>query len=407
VGRAAVRTEGGVSYTLRGRLESRLAAALVPALAAAVLAGALGEWWPLELVALMLAVGLVLDVTVYHRLIPYQPAWLAVPLGALELGLTMAPLVTLGVGAPLGPAIALFAGAWLVAQLLGHAGFPLAHLTYAEDGGELGRAGRGLWATAPVALAASLGVAWALQPPTVRLEAGVHPGPLVLDRAQRLVGEPGAVVRGGIVVAADNVTVKNVSVVAGETGIAVQNAQNVVLDGVHVSGASLDGIQARRSQVTIRDCSVSAPASDYAQAIDISFAMELKPSVVEDCVISGGREGIVTNLANVMVRGNRVEGTALRAISLTEMSMGMIEGNVVRDANGVGIFCGDYSHCEIERNTVSGTRADTESGDPSRLGYAVQANFYARATVEANALSANPRAVGSFTGGTISAAGPR
>jgi nitrous oxidase accessory protein NosD len=396
-----------VSYTLRGRLESRLAAALLPALAAAVLAGALEAWWPIELVGLMVAVGLALDATAYHRLIAYQPAWLAVPLGALELGLTMTLVVALGVDAPVGPAVAFFAGAWLVAQLLGHAGFPLAHLTYAEDGGELGRAGRGLWAAAPVALAAALGVAWALQPPIVRLEAGVHPGPLILDRAQKLVGEPGAVVRGGIVVTADNVTVKNVSVIAAETGIAVQDAENVVLDGVHVSGASLDGIQARRSQVIVRNCSVSAPTSDYAQAIDISFAMELKPSLVEDCAISGGREGIVTNLANTMVRGNRVEGTMLRAISLTEMSMGMVEGNVVRDANGVGIFCGDYSHCEIERNTVLGTRPDTESGDPSRLGYAIQANFYARATLEANALSANPRAVGSFTGGTISAAAPR
>jgi nitrous oxidase accessory protein NosD len=396
-----------VSYTLKGRIESRLAAALIPALAAAVLAVALGEWWPLELVGLMVGVGLALDATAYHRLIPYQPAWAAVPLGALELGLTMALAIALGVGAPLRPAIALFAGAWLVAQLLGHAGFPLAHLTYAEDGGELGRAGRALWAAAPVVLAASLGVAWALQPPTVRLEAGVHPGPMILDEAQRLVGEPGAVVRGGIIITADDVTVKNVSVLGAETGIAVQDAEHVVLENVDVSGATLDGISARRSEVTIRDCAVSAPRSGYAQAIDISFAMELPPSVVENCTISGGREGIVTNLANVMVRGNRVQGTALRAISLTEMSMGMVEGNIVRDANGVGIFCGDYSHCEIERNTVFGTRADTASGDPSRLGYAIQANFYGHATVEANALSANPRDLGAFTGGTVSGAARR
>jgi hypothetical protein len=89
------------------------------------------------------------------------------------------------------------------------------------------------------------------------------------------------------------------------------------------------------------------------------------------------------------------------------MSMGMIESNVVRDANGVGIFCGDYSHCEIERNTVFGTRPDRASGDPSRLGYAIQANFYGRATIEANALSANARGVGTFTGGTVSAAARR
>ena len=57
------------------------------------------------------AVGLALDATAYRRLIPYQPAWGALALGALELGLTMALAIGLGLGAPLRPAIALFAGA--------------------------------------------------------------------------------------------------------------------------------------------------------------------------------------------------------------------------------------------------------------------------------------------------------
>ena len=51
-----------MSYTLRGRIETRLAAALWPFLAAAVLAPMLHVWWPLELVGLMLGIGLALDV---------------------------------------------------------------------------------------------------------------------------------------------------------------------------------------------------------------------------------------------------------------------------------------------------------------------------------------------------------
>ncbi len=50
-----------MAYTLRGRLDSRLAAALAPLLAACVLALALQAWWPFELAALMLAVGLALE----------------------------------------------------------------------------------------------------------------------------------------------------------------------------------------------------------------------------------------------------------------------------------------------------------------------------------------------------------
>ena len=71
-----------MSYTLRGRIESRLVATLPPLLVAL----AIHRWWAIELVALMLAVGLALDVCVYDRLLAYQPGWLALPLGALELG---------------------------------------------------------------------------------------------------------------------------------------------------------------------------------------------------------------------------------------------------------------------------------------------------------------------------------
>ena len=68
-----------MSYTLRGRLESRLAAALLPFLAACGLAAILGDWWPLQLAAAMIGVGLALDSTVLHRLLPYQPGWAALP----------------------------------------------------------------------------------------------------------------------------------------------------------------------------------------------------------------------------------------------------------------------------------------------------------------------------------------
>jgi hypothetical protein len=392
-----------VSYTLRGRIESRLAAALLPVAVAAVYSLAVERWWPIELVGLMLVVGLALDAAVYHQLLPYQPAWLALPLGALELAATMALAIGLGLGAPLAPALALFVGAWLVAQLLAHAGFPLAHLTYTDDGGELGSAGRALWAAAPVAVAATLGVAWATQPPTVRLTAGVHQGPLVLDRSQRLVGEPGAVVRGGIVITADDVTVKGVSILGGDVGISVRDSLRVVLEDVSVMGAAQDGIQARLSQVTIRDCSVLAPASHHAQAIDISFAMELPHSHVERCHVSGGfLEGIATHFAMVDLHANRIEGTTLRGIAMTEMSMGTIEGNIVRDALGVAVFCGDWSHCEIEDNAIVGTRPDRESGARSRMGYAIQASYHAHAELEGNALVGNPRATGTFNYAVIS-----
>ena len=390
-----------MSYTLRGRIETRLAAALLPVLVAAVLSPLLHKWWPLELVGLMTAIGLLLDATIYHRLLAYQPGWLAVPLGALELALTMGAARTLELNAPLWPALALFAGAWLLHQLLAHAALPLLRLSWPEDGGELGGAGVGLRAAVPVLTVAILGVAWAVEPPTVRLPAGEHAGPLVLDHAQTLVGEPGTIVTGGIVITADDVTVRNVTVRGGEHGINVQHAESVELDEVVIEGAELDGIHVRRSQVEIRDCEVRSLPAAYTQGIDISFSNDLAPSLVERCTVTGGLEGIVTHFAQVMIRDNRVSDTELRAITMTEMSMGKIEDNEVADALGVGIFCGDYSHCEIEDNAVSDVSPDRGSGDRSRTGVAIQSHFGAEAELEGNEITSSPGGIAASPDATI------
>jgi hypothetical protein len=125
--------------------------------------------------------------------------------------------------------------------------------------------------------------------------------------------------------------------------------------------------------------------------------MHLPPSSIRGCTIRGGTEGIVLNLANADIRGNDVSGTALRAISMTEMSMGSIDDNRVRDSLGIGIFCGDESHCEIEGNRVAGTRADP-GGGRSRAGWDVVAHYHAHATLSGNTLA---RGSASFVGASL------
>jgi hypothetical protein len=389
-----------MSFTLKGRIESRLAAALAPLLAACGLAAVTTEWWPLALAGAMIGVGLAFDL-VLDRRVDYQPGWAAVPLAIAELAAIMGIVYALDVSAPLTVALAFFAGSWLLAQILVHAVFPYVRLSYGEEGGELGRVGLVLAVLVLAALGFFGGVALAVQPPTVVLSSGIHQGPIVLDRAQKLIGEPGAVVRGGIRITADNVTVRNVTVVGGENGIEVDDAHNVTLDQVRISGTVLDGIHVRRSSVTIRDCLVHSPAGEYAQGIDISFGFDLRPSLVEDCTVSGGREGIVTHFALVHVRDNRVSGTSLRALTLTEMSMAVVEGNDVRDSLGVGIFCGDYSECEIDDNSVRNTRPDDASGDKTRMGFGILVHYGAKAEVSNNAVSQSPGGTRALLGAKI------
>jgi hypothetical protein len=386
-----------VSYTLRGRAESRLAALVPVLLGACVLAAVLHRWWPVELVALMAAVGLFLDLEVWHRLLPYQPAWAAVPLGALELGVLLAIVYGFGLHAPLGPALALFAVGWLASVLLGQAGFPLLRLGYAEDGGELGRTGGVAAVAIALLLAGSAGTYVVRLPPVVHLSAGLHQGPLVIDRREVLQGEPGAVVRGGIVVAHDDVQIKNVTVVGGRNGITVDGVRGTVLNGVTVSGASLDGIHVRLAGVVIRDCTVDMLGNRLGQGIDISFNMDMGMSMVEGCTVVGGQEGITVHSSMTDIMGNRVSRTTGEAIAVDEMSMGMASHNTVRDALGVALYCNDRSMCMFDHNTVVGTRADNSLGLRTRRGFAVLADFQSEVDLWRNKLVANPVAMGATT----------
>jgi nitrous oxidase accessory protein NosD len=223
----------------------------------------------------------------------------------------------------------------------------------------------------------------------------------VLDHAQTVVGEDGAVVRGGIVITADDVTVRDLTVRGGANGIEIDDADSVELERVVVEGAELDGIHVRRGQVEIRDCVIRSLPEAYVQGIDISFGFDRGPSLVDGCTVTGGLEGIVTHFSRVTIRDNRVRGTELRAITMTEMSMGKIEDNDVGDAVGVGIFCGDYSECEIEDNLVANVRPDRASGDRSRDGVAIQSHFGAEAELEDNEIVASPGGIAVYSDGTV------
>jgi hypothetical protein len=382
-----------MSYTLIGRIQSRLASAL-PALAVAL---ALQRWWAIELVALMLVLGLTLDVLVYHPALPYQAAWLALPLGAVELGLVYGGMHALGIMAPLGWALALFAIGWLGSQLAGHALFPRLRLEYAELGGELGRAGTLTAVAVGAILLGGLGAAYSVRPPTVHLHGRIQ-GPLVIRHAQTLVG---GVVKGGILIRANHVTLRNVTVDGGENGIDILDAKHVMLKDVRIVGVELDGIHVRRSSVMIDGCSISTPKGPWVQGIDISFSMDKQMSMVEHCTIVGVREGVVTHMSMVDISHNKIGETSLRGITMGEMSMGSIRHNDVVGAHGVGIFCVDHSECEIEHNTVAGTRRDG-TDDASRAGVAIEAHFFANATVKHNTVVASPGGIKAFNESTIS-----
>ena len=386
-----------MSYTLRGRLESRLAVTLIPFLVAAALGAVMRDWWPVELAALMVGVGVALDAFLYHRLLRV-PAWL----GGGSRGALGARNPD-GTGSGARDRRPARRRARTLCGLLGYSrscsGTQRSRSSpspTARTGASSVASGSSRRSSLVALLAGAGGVAWGTRPPTIRLDAGVHQGPLVLDHSQTLVGDPGAIVRGGIVVTADDVTVRGLTIVGGEIGIEVDGAEGVVVEDVAISGFSLDGIQVRRGQAHISDCLVESLDAEYGQGIDISFGFDLAPSVVEDCTIVGGQEGIVTHFAHALVRRNRVVETTMRGITITEMSMGDVQDNEVAGGVGVGIFCGDYSECMISGNAVSGTRPDHDSDDLARKGIGIVAHYGAKARLSENAFVQNTERTGGF-----------
>ena len=142
----------------------------------------------------------------------------------------------------------------------------------------------------------------------------------------------------------------------------------------------------------------------YGQGIDISFTMGYGTSMIDGCHIAGGMQGIATHYSMSEIMNNHVSRTRVDAISMTEMSMGMISHNEVRSALGVGIYCNDRSMCMVERNTVVDTKPDSAGGDLSRRGFGVLASFGSAADLRGNELTANPVPMGSVMNSELRAA---
>ena len=186
----------------------------------------------------------------------------------------------------------------------------------------------------------------------IRLLPGTH-GSFDVTRRVTIEADPGAVVRGPVTVLADGARLLGVRVEGGESGVVVRDADEVVLQGVSIVGARLHGIEIAPGSAVVRDCSIT---------------------------------GLVSHVSRVEFLDNVITGTTLRALVVTEMSEGLVEGNRVRDVVGSAIYCGDMSHCEIRDNRVLGVTS-SGTGIPALDGWGVVGFYHSKLHLEGNALS--------------------
>jgi hypothetical protein len=132
--------------TVLGRLETRTAILIGPALAAVILSLATGNPAWIVLIGIFLLVGVTLDVLFYPYAIKWQPPWLTFVLGAGEFGLVFVLAHVGKVALTPVQAVWFFWASWLLAVATRIVVLPLISLTWIEDGGEFRRPG---WSITP------------------------------------------------------------------------------------------------------------------------------------------------------------------------------------------------------------------------------------------------------------------
>jgi hypothetical protein len=162
-----------------GRIHTRVAILVGPAILGTILSLITGEAGWIVLIGVYLLMGVALDVLVYPWLLRYQPPWMTGVLGLGEFGLLLVLANVLELGLSVPEAIVFYWVSWLIAAATKIVVLPVASLTYLESSQEFRRPG---WSIPPpmethAVVAANADVA-ARPGQLVEKASGVHQAPL-------------------------------------------------------------------------------------------------------------------------------------------------------------------------------------------------------------------------------------
>jgi hypothetical protein len=132
--------------TFLGRIQTRTAILLGPAIIGAVLALLLDDEGYIVVIAIYYLIGVALDTTLYARIIKWQPPWLTFVLGLGEFVIVYVLAQVLEIGLTTAQAVVWYWVAWLLATWTGIVVLPIVSLTWIESGGEFRRTG---WSVTP------------------------------------------------------------------------------------------------------------------------------------------------------------------------------------------------------------------------------------------------------------------
>jgi hypothetical protein len=122
--------------TILGRVQTRTAILILPAILASVASLVSGKEGFIVLIGVYLLMGVALDIAVYPLLIKWQPPWLTGVLGVGEFVIVYVLGQVLKVGLTPLEAVLLFWLSWILAVLTRIVVLPIVSLSWIENGGE-------------------------------------------------------------------------------------------------------------------------------------------------------------------------------------------------------------------------------------------------------------------------------
>ncbi len=162
-----------------GRVHTRVATIVLPALLGLILSLVTGRPDWIVLIGVFLLLGVALDTCLYSWLLKYQPPWMTFVLALGEFGLLYVLANVLELDLSPIQAIALYWASWVLAAISRVVVLPIVSLTYLESAGEFRRI---QWSVPPaqasLPVLASSREARAGPGPVVQAASGVHASPL-------------------------------------------------------------------------------------------------------------------------------------------------------------------------------------------------------------------------------------
>lgn len=206
---------------------------------------------------------------------------------------------------------------------------------------------------------------------TISLAPGRYTDRVVIERPVTILAEPGTVevvgLSGATVVSitgTTGVTLRGLTIVGGETGIAVLRSSNVTIVDNVIVGSGYRGIDVVSGAATVTGNQIAPAPGPYVIGIRIANASTWPESIISKNVVEyAGGYGIAINFANATVDGNHVSGGERAGIAINEMSRADVLGNTVNEASRYGILVHDMSHAVVSDNLIIG------ADEPIKLTY--------------------------------------